>query len=277
MLWLGDNVYLREADWNTKTGIYYRYAQVRELPEMQPLLASTHHYAIWDDHDYGPNNSNRSYWFKNVSRQAFTDYWGNLTYGKDGEGIFTKFTWGDAEFFLLDDRWFRTPEHRKTGERELLGDMQMQWLIDNLIYSHAAFKFVVLGGQVLNPVAGHETYSTFPEEKTELLNKIRKENIEGVVFISGDRHFSELTKLTRPNAYPLYDLTVSPLNASAYKKGCKEKNYLRVNGTCFNERNYGLITISGKRKQRKLTLRIKDVNGELIWKRVISENELKNK
>ncbi|MCB0572700.1 MAG: alkaline phosphatase family protein, partial [Phaeodactylibacter sp.] len=61
MIWLGDNVYLREADWFSRTGILHRYTHTRSLPEMQPLLASTHHYAIWDDHDYGPNNSNRSY------------------------------------------------------------------------------------------------------------------------------------------------------------------------------------------------------------------------
>lgn len=83
MIWLGDNVYFREADWNTKTGMYYRYTQVRSLPEMQPLLASVHNYAIWDDHDYGPNNSNRSFHNKQIARNAFIDFWGNLSYGEN--------------------------------------------------------------------------------------------------------------------------------------------------------------------------------------------------
>ena len=62
MLWLGDNVYLREADWNSITGIHYRNTHTRSLPELQALLGSSHHYAIWDDHDFGPNNSDRGLW-----------------------------------------------------------------------------------------------------------------------------------------------------------------------------------------------------------------------
>jgi alkaline phosphatase D len=53
MLWLGDNVYLREADYDSRWGMAERYRHTRALPELQPLLRSTHHYAIWDDHDYG--------------------------------------------------------------------------------------------------------------------------------------------------------------------------------------------------------------------------------
>ena len=49
MLWLGDNTYLRESDWNSRTGFIKRYPHTRALSELQPLLASTHHYATWDD------------------------------------------------------------------------------------------------------------------------------------------------------------------------------------------------------------------------------------
>src|SRR6266496_2409073 len=49
MLWLGDNIYYREADWLNETAMRYRYAHGRAIPEMRGLLASAHHYAIWDD------------------------------------------------------------------------------------------------------------------------------------------------------------------------------------------------------------------------------------
>ncbi len=51
MVWLGDNFYYREPDWNTRTGMIYRNTHSRAQPELQPFLASTHHYATWDDHD----------------------------------------------------------------------------------------------------------------------------------------------------------------------------------------------------------------------------------
>jgi alkaline phosphatase D len=46
MLWLGDDIYYREADWNTEGGMRRRWAQDRSLPELQPLLGATQHYAI---------------------------------------------------------------------------------------------------------------------------------------------------------------------------------------------------------------------------------------
>ncbi|MGB4961032.1 MAG: alkaline phosphatase family protein, partial [Saprospiraceae bacterium] len=51
MVWLGDNTYLREGDFESRSGIYYRQAHTRALLELQPFLASQPHYAIWDDHD----------------------------------------------------------------------------------------------------------------------------------------------------------------------------------------------------------------------------------
>jgi alkaline phosphatase D len=276
MIWLGDNVYLREADWNTKTGVYYRYTQVRSLPEMQPLLASVHHYAIWDDHDFGPNNSNRSFHNKNITRNAFIDFWGNMNYGENEEGIYSYFNWGDADFFLLDNRWFRTPNNRMNTEREMLGKQQLNWLIDNLIYSNATFKFVVIGGQVLTSIAKYETYETFPDELNELLSAIEQENIEGVVFISGDRHFTELSARERDGKYTLYDITSSPLNSGAFADGCKEENIYRVEGTCVNERNYVKISISGKRKERTMIIQAKGIDGNTLWEKKISEEELKN-
>ena len=94
MLWLGDNTYLREVDWNTRSGIYHRYSHSRAVKEMQALLANTHHYAIWDDHDYGPNNSDKSYWNKTITEEAFNDFWINPNTNLTGEGGIT------STFFL---------------------------------------------------------------------------------------------------------------------------------------------------------------------------------
>ena len=49
---------------------------------MQPLLARTHNYAIWDDHDFGPNDSDRSSAIKAITLEAFKDSWPNPSYGQ---------------------------------------------------------------------------------------------------------------------------------------------------------------------------------------------------
>ncbi len=277
MVWLGDNTYLREADWYSKTGIYQRYTHTRSLDELQPILASTHHYATWDDHEFGPNNSNRSFVAKETTLQAFKDFWANPSYGINGKpGVTTYFEWGDAAFFMMDNRYYRTPENRKTGDRQILGDEQIEWLIDGLTTTDAEFKFVCLGGQFLNTTPIGENHSTFPEERIKILNLIEKEGIEGVIFLTGDIHRTELTKLDRYRNYPLYEFTLSPLTAGP-STWDKPINNHRVDNTLVQERNYGIFEITGPRKDRKLKCSVYNSNGELKWTYEINASDLKKK
>lgn len=280
MLWLGDNTYLREADWTSRSGIDYRYAHTRALPELQPLWANTHHYALWDDHDYGPNDSDRGYVFKQDALQTFQRYWPNppAMTGDSLNTITTSFYWSDVEFFMLDNRFYRTPNNRITGERTLFGKKQLNWLIDALKSSKATFKIVCSGGQILNTAAKYENMVyLFPEERNQLLSLLEKEQINGVVILSGDRHHSELSKLERPNSYPLYELTVSPLTAGPAPQSIDEANTLRVPETFVGQRNFGIIEFTGPRKERQMHIRIYDSIGNLLWQKAISSTELQFK
>jgi len=276
MLWLGDNVYTREIDWTTRTGLIQRYAFTRSVKELQPLLGSVHHYAIWDDHDYGPNDADRSYRDKDVAREVFQLFWGNPSYGVEGSrGITSRFVWADVEFFLLDDRWNRSPNLRNTGQRQILGEAQVEWLIDSLASSNATFKIVVMGGQILNTARVAETYANFPEERAELIRRITEERARGVFLLTGDRHFTELSKLDRPGSYPLYDFTVSPLTVSP-SNGEREPNTLRVPGTYLQERSFGTLEVGGAPGNRQLTLAVWGTRGEPKWTRTITQRELRD-
>ncbi len=265
MVWLGDNVYLREADWYSRTGIMKRYTHTRSLPEMQPLLASTHHYAIWDDHDFGPNDSDRSYVHKETTLEAFRLFWGNPTFGVNGQkGITTFFQYNDIDFFLLDDRYFRSPNRLKHGDRTMLGKEQLEWLIDALAASYAPFKMVCIGNQVLNPAKASETYeNVFPEERAYILKRIEEEGIKNVIFLTGDRHKSELSKYVNAEDNTVYDLTISPFTAGV--NTWEEENELRVEGTEVAEHNFGLLEFSGPRTERVLTIRVFDADGNEEW------------
>jgi alkaline phosphatase D len=278
MLWLGDNVYLREVDWWSEQGMRYRYSHARSLPELQPLLATANHYATWDDHDYGPNNSDRSYVLKGAALDVFEDYWVNTTYGLPGvPGVFTQFQWADVDFFLLDDRYYRTPYGEPDWEeRQILGDAQLEWLLEALTASRAPFKVVALGSQVLNPIPVYETYvNVAPEERERLIDGIVARGIEGVVFLSGDRHHTELIRLQPEGFYPLYDFTSSPLTAGAATPRGELDNPARVPNTLVaGQRNFGTITVEGPRTDRTLTMRTYDVDGALMWEYAIPASEL---
>jgi alkaline phosphatase D len=274
MLWLGDNTYLREPDWATRTGMLHRYTHTRSLPEMQPLLASTSHVAIWDDHDFGPNDANGSWAHKETSLDIFQSFWGNPTNGVNGQkGITTFYNYGDVDMFLLDDRYFRAPDVCATCDRTQLGQTQLDWMIAALKTSSAPFKLVAIGGQIITSSPNHETYAHyFKAERDSILTRIEREDIKGVIFLTGDRHFTELSSLKNAKGNTLYDLTVSPLTSGPYKGAAeKDPNQYRSEGTVFDDHNFALLKFSGPRKARVLEITVKDANGKEIWKKTINE------
>jgi alkaline phosphatase D len=275
MMWLGDNFYLREADWNSKSGINYRYTHTRSLPEMQAMLGGMHHYAIWDDHDFGPNNSNRSFPLKKVTNQAFKNFFPNPNYIFD-EGVTGHAQWADCEFFMLDNRYWRTPQKRTDIENPtILGEDQIEWLLDALTNSYASFKFVVVGGQFLNPLIAGENYATCaPKERKRIIEAIEKLKINGVIFLTGDVHHTELSEYKVDGGYPLFDLTVSPLTAGSHGKGA-DANPLQVEGTLVAEKTFAKMEVFGSRKERTLRITVFGSDGQEYWKKEIKAADLK--
>lgn len=269
MLWLGDNIYLREPDWATWSGYMHRYTHLRSTPELQRLLRGTHHYAIWDDHDFGPNDADGSFVNADMALDAFDLFWPNPPGKAPGVGgITTAFSYSDADFFLLDDRSFRVPPEVLTDTATMLGNAQIDWLIRALKYSDATFKLVCLGGQFLNSEAVYETYAMYPRERQNIIDRLNKEGLRNVIFITGDRHHTVLSKLDLPNGLPLYDLTVSPLTSSVHEP--KEVNKLAVEGTLASQRNFAMLRFSGPRKERKLTITVRDGAGQQLWEKSIT-------
>lgn len=314
MLWLGDNIYFRETDLESPWAMNARYRQQRSLPELQPLLQATAHYALWDDHDYGSNDANRSFVFKDASIELFQRYWANPGYGlKALPGIFTQFSLLDADFFLLDDRFYRTAdktleENKETnwlqelkdlalgsnqwtrllGRRYMGGELgwlgetkamfgaaQLDWLKQALINSTAPFKIVASGSQLLNDANTREGWQNFRNEREPFLEWLTQQKIAGVIFLSGDRHHTELIKRKRKDGYPLHELTCSPLTAGAGSDDAEMDNAQRVAGTLVAQRNYCSLEFTGQGDNRRVLLRAFDVQGKPLWERSIGVVELR--
>jgi alkaline phosphatase D len=214
---------------------------------------------------------------KEVTLEAFKLFWANPNYGPGG-GVSSTFFWGDVQFFLLDNRWFRTPNNLVAEDRVMFGEQQLQWLIDALSTSQAPFKFIVTGGQVLNPVVEPwtENFAKYPQEQKRMFDAIRANNISGVFFLTGDRHMAELARMEREGTYPFYDLTVSPLTAGPDNgRREDEANSYRIPGTYYGQRNFALLEVTGPRKDRTLKITLCDSYGKEVWTRSIHEDELK--
>jgi len=181
-------------------------------------------WAVWDDHDFLHDNSygvssgvpdpNRIW-----ARQVFAEYWPNGSFGAGGQGIYGHFAWGDVDFFLVDGRYFRDIDHT-----DLLGDAQRAWLYDALATSSATFKVVVDGSDWSSESIG-DSWSGWPGERQALFAHLVAAHVEGVVFISGDSHRSEIKILPGADGgYPMPHIVSSALATSV--RACVASNEL---------------------------------------------------
>ena len=281
-VWMGDNWYTREVDFESAWGLNYRASHDRSFKVLQKFMAAMPQYAIWDDHDYGPNDEGKSYIFKKESRTVFKNYSLNPTYGEDEKGIYTKVNYADVDLFLTDDRFFRSEDNfpdsvngQASSEKTFFGKTQMEWLKNSLAFSDAKFKIIVVGSQVLNPLSKYERLNNYTSEYNELMNFIKSQKINGVIFFTGDRHHSEVVKLEQPNFYPLYDITISPYTAGISKPSGEEKNNpYRVAGTLVEAQNFGKITVSGDKNNRQLHVDFIGLKGEVLGTWGVKASEL---
>ncbi len=285
MLWLGDNWYTREVDYFSEWGLHYRPAHERAMPVYKNLLKKMPHYAIWDDHDYGWNDGDKSYPLKETSRNVFKKFWANPSYGENGQGIFTKFTWNDVDVFLLDDRWFRSNDEmadsingKPNTNKRMYGQQQLEWLKNALLQSNSngsiSFRIIATGSQVLNPMSPFDCFNHFSVEYKELMDFIADNKINGLLFLTGDRHHSEIIKVQREGAYPLYDITSSPITSGSHMFGGPEKNNpYRVVGV-ENTQNYARVTITGPRNARAVNVEFIDKKGIKLANWSVTQKEI---
>lgn len=274
MLWLGDNWYTREVDYYSNWGLMKRPATDRSQKILQPFLQSMPHYAIWDDHDYGWNDADKSYPLKKTSRDAFMKFWANPSYGNRDEGIYTQFTWNDVDFFLLDNRWWRANDNwwdssngQSNPDKTMFGKEQINWLKNALLSSKSNrninFRIIATGSQVLNPISTYDVFRKYSKEYEDFIQFLQEAKIPGVIFLTGDRHHSEIIEVKNVGMYPLYDITSSPLTAGTHVFDQREKNNsYRILGV-DKYQNYARISISGTGKERTLQVSFIGLKGEI--------------
>lgn len=187
LLMLGDNHYANTTELE-KHRVYY--TAHRRSAGWRDLTARTPVYAIWDDHDFGPNNSDGTQPAKEESLRAFREFWANPGCGEpDNPGCYFTFTRGQVQFFMVDGRYHRSPNVAPDGpEKTMLGAKQLAWLKRELLGSKAVVKVVAMGSE-WESFGSEDSWTVFRNERDGFLRWIDEQKIEGIVFLSGDRHF----------------------------------------------------------------------------------------
>ena len=86
------------------------------------------------------------------------------------------------------------------------------------------------------------------------------------MFLSGDRHHTEMLQWPRAGSYTLHELTCSPLTAGPRDISKTPATDGQVPGTLVGERNFCTLDFSGPRTNRALTIRSVATEGRALWK-----------
>ncbi len=292
-IFLGDNIY---GDTKSMATLRRKYNKLGNKPSFKHLAKHVPIIATWDDHDYGQNDAGKEYPFKAQSKKIFLDFFkepkNSARY--DHEGIYTAYYYTENErtvqVILLDNRTFRDKLKRYNGEFDqdkryfykldyaphtdttttFLGEEQWAWLEAEL-RKPADLRIIGSGSQFGIEFNGYEAWANFPHEQKRMLELIKETRAEGVVFISGDVHYAELSKLEYPGLYPIYDLTASGLSSTW---GFATPNVNRIAGPVM-QNHFGRIGILWQQDDPTIMFEVWDVDGNKPIDKTIRLSDLK--
>ncbi|MCH2132230.1 MAG: alkaline phosphatase family protein [Phycisphaerales bacterium] len=290
-VFLGDNVY---GDTEDMVVLADKYAMLGAKPGYEELKANSAIAATWDDHDYGANDAGLEYSKKEASKDVF------MTFFEEPEdssrrthpGIYHSYLLGPpgqrVQLILLDVRTFRTPlqkreitpameegfigpyDTRDDAESTMLGEAQWKWL-EQQLQEPADLRVFGMSTQFLPVFNGWEAWANMPHERQRLIDLIRRTRAEGVVFISGDTHWAEVSRAEEPGLYPLYDLTSSGLT-EVWTGVAPNRNRI---GRPYLGANFGTIEIDWEAKPGPVViLGISDVHGREVIRRRVPLSDL---
>ena len=280
------------GDWSFPEAMLTRHLITRVHPDLRAMLRTVPCYAVWDDHDYGPDNADSLFELRDEASRVFQQIWANPGYGTDTvAGIFSSFRHGPVEVFLMDDRYHKYSPQRhsdvtpETGR--IWGKEQTAWLLAGLKASTAPVKLIANGTQFISRLAhGEGHYQEARGEQSRVLRFLNEQRIGGVMFLTGDRHYSEANQHTQPDGTLVVECTSSPLQHGQEVKPLEASHANQIWGMRGN--NFGLITVdipepgqgqvrfeirgemnevleTKEVKQLKGTQQIKTVTGATTW------------
>jgi len=277
-IFLGDNIY---GDTKNIKTLKNKYQQLANKTSFRNLKKSTEIIATWDDHDYGWNDAGKEYVLKKQSKELFLDFFDepDSSSRRKHEGIYHSYIYeigkNKLQVILLDNRTFRDGYKRYRNEFKddkrynfykkdyaphtnidstLLGKEQWKWL-ENQLKKPADIRLIGSGTQFGIEWNGYESWANFPHEQERMLNLITKTKANGVIFLTGDVHYSEISKL-KTDFYPIYDFTSSGLS-STWHFATPNKN--RIEGPVMDN-HFGLLTIDWNTKDPNIKMETWDIN-----------------
>lgn len=192
---LGDMVYFNPGQSNPYSLSFYRsqWNEVLQQSNQAGLYSDIPMLYMWDDHDYGPNDSNRTAPGRLNAQQAYREkvphYPLPATVEADGNHpIYQSIEIGRILFILSDLRSSADPENAPDdSNKTMLGQQQKDWM-RSVLQNSQAKAFVWFTTSPFNAAAG--AWSVYQTEAAEMAQMFRDTGWKGrMIAVGGDFHY----------------------------------------------------------------------------------------
>lgn len=148
---------------------------------------------VWDDHDYGPDNSDKTAPGRHAARRAYRLHVPHYPLAADGGGpIHQAFTIGRVRFILTDSRSEKSLRSLPDGPgKTVLGAAQKEWLKRQLLDARDRHALIVWASSfpwIAEPGRGADHWGGYQTERLEIARFIEDNAITRLVMLSGDAH-----------------------------------------------------------------------------------------
>ena len=163
------------------------FDEVHGSPAQSALYRAVPIAYVWDDHDYGLNDSDSTSASRPAAWASYRDHVPHyeLPAGTGGS-IQQAFTIGRVRIVMLDTR-----SHRLESDGTLLGPEQLDWLEAELVGardSHALIVLVTPTAWIGAAEAGADHWGAFAAERAHIGAFVAEHDIDNVVLVGGDAH-----------------------------------------------------------------------------------------
>jgi hypothetical protein len=176
---------------STLTNYRRMYSDLQLQPNQRTLYDSGSDVYVWDDHDFGPNDSDGTFTGKGNAAQVFRERVPHHTLPDTG-GIYRSFQYGRVLVVVWDCRYDRSPIADPEGPaKTMLGAAQKSWF-QNLIQTTTAEAIVIVSSVqwMSGGGGGWAGYTTERQEIADMVTAAGK--ADRVVMLSADAHVNAI-------------------------------------------------------------------------------------
>ncbi len=295
-LMLGNSVL---ADTEDMQQLRLQYDKLTAKPGFAELRRQSRFLATWNDLDFGQEDGGADFEKRAESQEIFLDFWNEPTGSprRQQQGVYTSQRFGPPgrrlQVILLDTRYGRGPLWRVSPDearrRELLGmgpylandherarmlsEEQWRWLEEQL-RQPADLRLIATSIPFVMEFTGRESWANMPNERQRLIDLVRDTGATGVLLLSGDTPWADVSRLDGEAPYPLWDFTSGPFNRR--ETAGIGPNRHRV-GQATREPGFGYIEVDWTAADPEVRVEVRSVANRRLLRQTLRLSELQPK